>query len=103
MFDKMQCEEYYKEPVQLSLPLEFDDEVAADKERKDKDDIERMLFISENMLIEAQIKNGQLVRTIGTVVKAEQIELNYVKITFRDGRTVFLQLSENVRWVDMEV
>ena len=105
MFDKMQCEEYYKEHTQLSLLLEFNDEAAADEEQSNNSNSEvtRMLLISPNMLIEAQVKDGKLVRSIGALVTAEQIELNHVKVTYRDGSTAFFKLDENVRWMEVDM
>jgi hypothetical protein len=62
---------------------------------------ETVTFISPNMLIKANVINGQLVRAAGTVVKAEQVELNHVKVT-KGEEVMFFELSETVRWMEVE-
>lgn len=96
---KIHCEEFYKEPVQLELALGLEEE----QSNNNDSEVTRMLFISPNMLIEAQVKDGKLVRSVGTLVTAEQIELDHVKVTYRDGRTAFFELGENIRWMEVDM
>jgi hypothetical protein len=87
MFDKMGCEEFYKDPVSIQLALGVQGETTT--------------FISPNLLIVALHVDGVLVKSIGTTVKAEQVEMNCVKVTCGDEET-FYELGTHVRWMDME-
>lgn len=62
---------------------------------------ETVTFISPNMLIVANIIDGKLVRSTGITVKAEQVELNHVKVTKGD-EVKFYELGETVRWMEVE-
>lgn len=59
----------------------------------------RYTFLSEGLIIIADVQDGQIVKTIGEAVKAEQIEMNVVKVTARSGKEQFLELGDNVRWI----
>lgn len=59
----------------------------------------RYTFLSEGLIIIADVQDGQIVKTVGEVVKAEQIEMNVVKVTARSGKEQFLELGDNVRWI----
>ena len=57
--------------------------------------------ISPNLIMIAEVEDGRLVKSIGTKVKAEPIEMNYVKVIHGDEVT-FWELGPNVRWMDEE-
>jgi len=59
----------------------------------------KVLFISPNLLILATVEDGKLTGAIGEKVKAEQIEMDYVKIEKGDQR-LFVKLSDGVRWME---
>lgn len=88
VFDKQSCEEFYNDPVSIQLAL-------------GSQEGETTTFISPNMLIVALHVNGVLVKSIGAIVKAEQIEMNNVKVTTAK-EILFYALGPNVKWMDME-
>lgn len=55
-------------------------------------------FISEGIMIVAQMEDGKVISSSGTVVKAEQIELDHVKVT-RGDIVEYIELSDKVRWM----
>lgn len=59
----------------------------------------RYTFLSEGLIIIADVQDGQVVKTIGKAVKAEQVEMNVVKVTARSGEEQYLELGDNVRWM----
>lgn len=69
------------------------------REEQDKDVV---TFISANLLIVAKYKDGRLIRTLGTSVKAESVEMNFVKVTKGD-ETCFFEIGDNVRWMEVEL
>lgn len=87
-FDKMACEEFYNDPVSIQLAL-------------GSQEGETTTFISPNLLIVALHVNGVLVKSVGAVVKAEQIEMNNVKVTTAKEE-IFYELGPKVKWMDME-
>lgn len=84
---KLGCEEFYNDPDNIQLAL-------GSREGK------ITTFISENLFMVALEVNGVLVKTVGTVVKAEQIEMDMVKVTTRNGDK-FYQLGEDVKWMEL--
>lgn len=87
--DKVQCEEIGGMEEQLTFDLSpYEGDI--------------MTFISENLLIEAQVSQGLLKGAKGYIVKAEQVEMNNVKVTFKD-KVIFYELNPRVRWMEVEI
>lgn len=85
--DEVGCEEFYTDPDTMHLAL---------GSQKGK----VTTFISENLFMVALEVDGKLVKTVGTVVKAEQIEMNMVKVTTKKGEK-FYELGEDVKWMEL--
>lgn len=86
-FEKVGCEEFYNDGEQLNFDMELD--LA-----------EPVLLLSPNLLMVAYVRNGRLIRTVGTTIKAEQIEMDYVKITKHGEDPFFVKIGPNVRWME---
>lgn len=83
----------YNDGVQLSMDLGLDMQV-------EELAMEPTLLISPNLLIVGFVRNGRLLRSAGTTVKAEQIELDFVKITKPGEKAFYVKLGPNVRWME---
>lgn len=57
------------------------------------------VLITEGLKITAWFEEGEVRQTVGVKVKAEQIEMNVVKLVKKDGSEEYLELSDTVRWL----
>lgn len=64
---------------------------------------EDIVLISSNMIVRGVLIDGQLHRAIGELVEAEAVEMNHVKVKFRNGREDYFELGENVKWIEVEL
>lgn len=71
------------------------------RRKQTMENYDKVTFITPGLFIMAIYKDGELIRTLGTTVKAEQVEMNHVKIE-KNGHVEFLELSNEVRWLEEE-
>lgn len=64
---------------------------------------EDIVLISSNMIVRGVLIDGQLQRAIGELVEAEVVEMNHVKVKFRNGQEDYFELGENVKWIEVEL
>lgn len=69
------------------------------RRKQTMDNYEKTVFITPGLFIMAIYKDGNLIRTLGTTVKAELVEMNNVKIE-KDGHVEFMELSKDVKWLE---
>ena len=86
--EHISCEEFYNGPNMEEIRAEI---------LKN-----RTVFISSNMMIFADVKDGQLRGAIGYRVKAESVEMNNVKVE-RNGEVEFFELGDKIRWMELEL
>lgn len=66
--------------------------------KMDKSMTGKYTFLTENLLMIAELQEGELISSQGCTVKAEQVELNHVKV-IRGDKEEYIQLSDKVRWM----
>jgi hypothetical protein len=62
------------------------------------EDTHTFTILSENIVMIATVQGGKLLGATGFNAKVEQVEMNTVKIT-KNKQTVFLELGEDVQWL----
>lgn len=60
---------------------------------------EKQVFLTDNLMLVAYVRNGDIVKTLGMKVKTQQIEMDYVKVTFSSGTEQYYVLGDNVKWL----
>lgn len=60
-----------------------------------------VIFLAPGLLLVAEHQDGQLVRSMGTTCKVEQIEMNHVKVTKGDAEAYY-EIGDKVRWLEVQ-